>query len=71
MRALAAAGEVAELTDPAGLGAFGWLLQPVGLRARDVLPDAPSADPPGVLPGDRPAAGPGGPRVFRDDAAPR
>ncbi|MEU8824413.1 SAM-dependent methyltransferase [Streptomyces sp. NPDC048636] len=30
VRALSAAGEAAELTDPAGLGGFGWLLQPVG-----------------------------------------
>ncbi|MFE7119107.1 SAM-dependent methyltransferase [Streptomyces sp. NPDC057654] len=30
VRALAAAGEAAELTDPAGLGGFGWLIQPVG-----------------------------------------
>ncbi|WP_327190184.1 SAM-dependent methyltransferase [Streptomyces xinghaiensis] len=31
VRALSRAGEAAELTDPAGLGAFGWLLQPVGV----------------------------------------
>ncbi|OPF84524.1 hypothetical protein VT50_0200290 [Streptomyces antioxidans] len=31
VRALSAAGEAAELTDPAGLGAFTWLLRPVGL----------------------------------------
>ncbi|MFE7318183.1 SAM-dependent methyltransferase [Streptomyces sp. NPDC057555] len=30
VRALGAAGDAAELTDPAGLGGFGWLLQPVG-----------------------------------------
>ncbi|WP_053699555.1 SAM-dependent methyltransferase [Streptomyces sp. NRRL F-5755] len=30
VRALGAAGAAAELTDPAGLGSFGWLLQPVG-----------------------------------------
>ncbi|MBT2382717.1 SAM-dependent methyltransferase [Streptomyces sp. ISL-11] len=30
VRALAAAGEAAELTAPAGLGGFGWLVQPVG-----------------------------------------
>ncbi|MEU7045242.1 SAM-dependent methyltransferase [Streptomyces varsoviensis] len=30
IRALGAAGEAAELTDPAGLGGFGWLVQPVG-----------------------------------------
>ncbi|MGE5764237.1 MAG: SAM-dependent methyltransferase [Mycobacterium leprae] len=29
--ALQTAGEVAELTDPAGLGGFGWLVQPVGM----------------------------------------
>lgn len=33
VRALAAAGEAAELTSPAGLGAFGWLVQPVGIAA--------------------------------------
>lgn len=31
VRALARGGEAAELTDPAGLGGFTWLLQPVGL----------------------------------------
>ncbi|MGV9850003.1 SAM-dependent methyltransferase [Streptomyces sp. NPDC003442] len=36
VRALSAAGEAAELTDPAGLGAFTWLLHPVNLP-RDVL----------------------------------
>ncbi|MFC4495251.1 SAM-dependent methyltransferase [Streptomyces ovatisporus] len=30
VRRLAAAGEAAELTDPAGLGAFSWLVQPLG-----------------------------------------
>ncbi|MEU7596045.1 SAM-dependent methyltransferase [Streptomyces sp. NPDC039022] len=30
VRALGSAGAAAELTDPAGLGSFGWLLQPVG-----------------------------------------
>lgn len=33
VRALARAGEAAELTAPGGLGDFGWLLQPVGLSA--------------------------------------
>ncbi|MBB4894367.1 SAM-dependent MidA family methyltransferase [Streptomyces olivoverticillatus] len=33
VRALGAAGEAAELTAPGGLGAFGWLLQPVGLAS--------------------------------------
>ncbi|WP_432139124.1 MULTISPECIES: SAM-dependent methyltransferase [unclassified Streptomyces] len=31
VRALASAGEAAELTAPGGLGDFGWLLQPVGV----------------------------------------
>ncbi|MET9567851.1 SAM-dependent methyltransferase [Streptomyces virginiae] len=31
VRALASAGEAAELTSRAGLGAFGWLVQPVGI----------------------------------------
>ncbi|WP_448321443.1 SAM-dependent methyltransferase [Streptomyces sp. CO7] len=31
VRALAAASEASELTDPGGLGGFGWLLQPVGV----------------------------------------
>jgi SAM-dependent MidA family methyltransferase len=31
LRALQAAGEAAELTDPAGLGGFGWLVQAVGI----------------------------------------
>ncbi|WP_079063769.1 SAM-dependent methyltransferase [Streptomyces sp. NRRL F-4489] len=30
LRALGRAGEAAELTDPAGLGGFGWLLEPAG-----------------------------------------
>ncbi|MBT2480006.1 SAM-dependent methyltransferase [Streptomyces sp. ISL-94] len=33
VRALASAGEAAELTAREGLGAFGWLVQPVGLPA--------------------------------------
>ncbi|QEU79480.1 SAM-dependent methyltransferase [Streptomyces subrutilus] len=33
VRALAAAGEAAELTSATGLGAFGWLVQPVGIPA--------------------------------------
>ncbi|MBD3004455.1 MULTISPECIES: SAM-dependent methyltransferase [unclassified Streptomyces] len=36
VRALSAVGEAAELTDPAGLGAFTWLLHPVNLP-QDVL----------------------------------
>ncbi|MES5819678.1 SAM-dependent methyltransferase [Streptomyces sp. RG80] len=37
VRALASAGEAAELTAPGGLGDFGWLFQPVG------IPDAPES----------------------------
>jgi len=33
VRALASAGEAAELTAPGGLGDFGWLLQPVGIES--------------------------------------
>ncbi|POX58290.1 hypothetical protein C3492_39000 [Streptomyces sp. Ru62] len=40
VRALASAGEAAELTAPGGLGDFGWLLQPVG------IPDPLEPDPP-------------------------
>jgi SAM-dependent MidA family methyltransferase len=32
LRALATRGEAAELTDPAGLGGFGWLVQSVGVE---------------------------------------
>nr|WP_203615104.1 SAM-dependent methyltransferase [Streptomyces sp. SID13726] len=39
VRALARAGEAAELTAPGGLGDFGWLIQPVGV-------DGPLADGP-------------------------
>ncbi|MGV9935813.1 SAM-dependent methyltransferase [Streptomyces olivaceoviridis] len=39
VRALASAGEAAELTAPGGLGDFGWLLQPVG------IPDPLEPDP--------------------------
>jgi SAM-dependent MidA family methyltransferase len=45
LRALSRAGEVAELTDPGGLGGFGWLLQARGLR-RVPLDAAPSPTPP-------------------------
>ncbi|MFF3451355.1 SAM-dependent methyltransferase [Streptomyces sp. NPDC002667] len=42
VRALAGAGQAAELTAPGGLGDFGWLLQPVGLPAlADLLVDVP------------------------------
>ncbi|MFF8788513.1 SAM-dependent methyltransferase [Streptomyces sp. NPDC015125] len=42
VRALSAAGAAAELTDPAGLGGFGWLLEPVGEACAGLLgpPDA-------------------------------
>ncbi len=36
LRALNGAGEAAELTDPGGLGAFHWLVQPVGAEAEAV-----------------------------------
>lgn len=36
LRALGGAGEAAELTDPGGLGAFHWLVQPVGAEAEAV-----------------------------------
>jgi SAM-dependent MidA family methyltransferase len=38
VRALAAAGLAAELTDPGGLGAHWWLAQPVGLDGRGIIP---------------------------------
>lgn len=41
LRELAAVSESAELLDPAGLGGFRWLLQPVGDRCRTVLPGRP------------------------------
>ncbi|MGW3097726.1 SAM-dependent methyltransferase [Streptomyces sp. NPDC001102] len=36
VRALASAGEAAELTAPGGLGDFGWLLQPVGIPSAPI-----------------------------------
>jgi SAM-dependent MidA family methyltransferase len=42
VRALASAGEAAELTARGGLGDFGWLLQPVGIP--DPLADADAGD---------------------------
>ena len=38
LRALSAAGELAELTDPHGLGGFGWLVQGVGSSCQPGLP---------------------------------
>nr|WP_249416486.1 SAM-dependent methyltransferase [Streptomyces sp. TS71-3] len=47
VRALAAASEAAELTATDGLGAFGWLLQPVGMPHPAALPEGtPLAVPP-------------------------
>ncbi|MFJ4524430.1 SAM-dependent methyltransferase [Streptomyces sp. NPDC088810] len=43
VRALASAGEAAELTAPGGLGDFGWLLQPVGIP--DPLEREPEQEP--------------------------
>lgn len=37
LRALGGAGEGAELTDPAGLGAFGWLVQAVRMPPLEIL----------------------------------
>ncbi|MEV0371488.1 SAM-dependent methyltransferase [Streptomyces sp. NPDC050636] len=37
VRALGSAGAAAELTDPAGLGGFGWLLEPVGEACSGLL----------------------------------
>ncbi|WP_327354326.1 SAM-dependent methyltransferase [Streptomyces sp. NBC_01304] len=39
VRALAGAGEAAELTAKGGLGDFGWLLQPVGVRLEELFDD--------------------------------
>ncbi|MFF5718724.1 SAM-dependent methyltransferase [Streptomyces buecherae] len=47
LRALSLAGEAAELTDPAGLGDFRWLCQPVGpVAVADILPLPPPTTPP-------------------------
>ncbi|MEV0224662.1 SAM-dependent methyltransferase [Streptomyces sp. NPDC050704] len=48
VRALAGAGEAAELTAPGGLGDFGWLVQPVGI-ANPLPGGAPLGAPPGAL----------------------
>ncbi|MEV0783536.1 SAM-dependent methyltransferase [Streptomyces sp. NPDC050423] len=49
VRALAGAGEAAELTAPGGLGGFGWLTQRVPLPS-GTLPPHPTAPPPaGIL----------------------
>jgi SAM-dependent MidA family methyltransferase len=39
LRALSQAGEIAELTDPAGLGGFSWLVHGVGVGRRGILED--------------------------------
>ncbi|WP_440901729.1 SAM-dependent methyltransferase [Actinosynnema sp.] len=41
LTAAARASRIAELRDPNGLGAFGWLLHPRGTTAADLLPDLP------------------------------
>ncbi|MGY0485864.1 SAM-dependent methyltransferase [Streptomyces sp. WG-D5] len=41
VRALAGAGEAAELTARGGLGDFGWLVEPVGVDADGLLVDVP------------------------------
>ncbi|QKW20127.1 SAM-dependent methyltransferase [Kitasatospora sp. NA04385] len=41
LRALSGAGEAAELTDPAGLGAFHWLVQPVRMPVPEDLAGLP------------------------------
>ncbi|MFD7899866.1 SAM-dependent methyltransferase [Streptomyces sp. NPDC059743] len=46
VRALAAAGEAAELTARGGLGDFGWLIQPVGIEPPGLAADGPSATAP-------------------------
>ncbi|MCX4664638.1 SAM-dependent methyltransferase [Streptomyces uncialis] len=45
VRALARAGEAAELTARGGLGDFGWLLQPVGVPAGLLRPEPAAQDP--------------------------
>ncbi|GAA2607305.1 SAM-dependent methyltransferase [Actinomadura fulvescens] len=42
VRALCAAGDDAELTDPGGLGGFGWLAQSVGISVPAILSPVPS-----------------------------
>ncbi|MYZ37745.1 hypothetical protein GT002_22215, partial [Streptomyces sp. SID4917] len=46
VRALAAAGEAAELTARGGLGDFGWLIQPVGIESPVLTADGLSATAP-------------------------
>lgn len=45
LAALATSSEAAELTDPGGLGAFGWVLHPRGHRARQALTEWTSGAP--------------------------
>jgi SAM-dependent MidA family methyltransferase len=55
LRALARAGEAAELTDPAGLGGFGWLIQtkgPVSLRSFGQGGDLERPPPSSFVPGE-------------------
>lgn len=41
LESAARAGRIAELRDPAGLGAFGWLLHGCGVAVADLLPALP------------------------------
>ncbi|KOV78672.1 hypothetical protein ADL03_39445 [Nocardia sp. NRRL S-836] len=41
LESAARAGRIAELRDPAGLGAFGWLLHGRGVAVADLLPELP------------------------------
>lgn len=54
VRALASCGEAAELLDPEGLGAFGWLLNPVGDPLAARLAGAFSAGGPAPAPSSAP-----------------
>ncbi|MEV6318556.1 SAM-dependent methyltransferase [Streptomyces sp. NPDC051776] len=70
VRALSAAGDAAELTDPAGLGGFTWLVQPVRLPAPAV--DATGLASAGRAPTGRATAsgGPSGERAPRRGVSP-
>jgi SAM-dependent MidA family methyltransferase len=52
LAALCQAGEDAELTDPSGLGGFGWLAQAVDIPIPAVLPQRGEASPHGLPAGD-------------------
>ena len=51
LTALREAAEEAELTDPAGLGGFGWLIQAVGVPLPAALEDLGPLEDPGPRPG--------------------